>query len=315
MDLLCLCKSDLICSMVLVAYYPPNFAAMEAAYGLEEGPILTFAGTPPNGLKTGGDGPLAGMNAASVAIASCGGAFFYPSFMAEMRHPMDFWKALLLGQLITTIIYIVFGMGVYHYYGQYTYFAINQGLSNYVWQTVMNVISLLIGLIGTCLYTNIGLKVACIQLLQPMGAPPLGTKKGKFWWAFSIPIVWAIGFAIGPAVPQLSTVSSFGGALLGISFNYVFPAAAALFYFIRADAVVPDVETFDESTRTYTYVDQGWKRFVRGVKKRPLFHGFNFLFLICSAGACVFGCYAAVITTIATFVSGVSTSFTCTSPI
>lgn len=301
--------------MILVAYFPPSYAALEASYGLLPAPIQTFAGTPPDGLKTGGDGYNAGINAASVAIASCGGAFFYPSFMAEMRHPMDFWKALLVGQLLTTIIYIVFGMEVYHFYGQFTYFAIGQGLSNYAWQTAMNVVSILVGLVGTCMYTNIGLKVAYVEVLQPLGAPPLATSKGRFWWAASIPIVWAVGFVIAPAVPQLASVSSFGGALFGISFNYIFPALAALFYFIRADAVVPDAESFDEATRMYSCVDHGWNRFVRGAKKRPLFHLFNLVFLVCALGTCILGCYAAIEQAIVVFQYGAATSFGCTSPV
>lgn len=301
--------------MILVAYIPPNFAAMEASYGLLPAPIRTFAGTPPDGLKTGGDGSNAWLNAASVAIAACSGAFFYPSFMAEMRHPMDFWKGLLIAQSITTIIYIVFGMEVYHFYGQFTYFAINQGISNYGWQTAMNVIYLLTGIIATCMYTNIGLKIAYVEVLLPLGAPPLSTKKGKFWWAASIPIVWAIGFVIAPAIPQLASVSSFGGALFGISFQFIFPALAALVFFIRKDAKVAEAESFDETTRTYTYVDQGWKRLVRGAMKRPFFHLLNLVFLVIALAVCILGCWAAIEQVVDSFQMGVSTSFTCTSPV
>lgn len=307
--------SNSLGSMILVAYFPPNYLAIEVSYGLPPAPIQTFAGTPPDGLKTGGNGANAGLNAASVAIAACSGAFFYPSFMAEMRHPMDFWKGLLIGQTITTIIYIIFGMEVYHYYGQFTYFAINQGLSNYAWQTTINVIYILVGIVGTCMYTNIGLKVAYVELLLPLGAPPLSTKRGKFWWAASIPIVWAIGFVIAPAVPQLASVSAFGGALFGISFQYIFPSLAALVYFIRKDAVVADAESFDESTRTYTFVDQGWKRFVRGAKKRPLFHLLNLIFLLAALAALVLGCWAAIEQVVESFQAGTATSFTCKSPV
>lgn len=305
-----------LCSrMILVAYIPPNYAAIEASYGLVPAPIQTFAGVPPDGLKTGGDGVNAGLNAASVAIAACSGAFFYPSFMAEMRHPMDFWKGLIIAEIITTAIYIVFGMEVYHFYGQFTYFAINQGISNYAWQTAMNVIYILVGIVGCCLYTNIGLKVAYVEVLQPLGAPPLSTKSGKLWWAASIPIVWSIGFAIAPAIPQLASVSAFGGALFGISFQYIFPSLAAVVYFIREDAVVADIESFDEPSRTYTYVDHGWKRFVRGLKKRPWFHLLNFVFLILALATCVLGCWAAIEQVVDSFQTGVSTSFTCTSPV
>ncbi|KAF3761947.1 hypothetical protein M406DRAFT_266940 [Cryphonectria parasitica EP155] len=301
--------------MGLVAHFAPNYAAIEASFGLPPGPIQTFAGTPPDGLKTGGTGSSAGINAASQAVLAYGGAMFFPAFMAEMRHPMDFWKGMVCAQALLTIVYVVFGAEVYHFQGQFTYLPVAQGISNYGWQTALNVMSMLAGLIATCLYTNIGLKIAYVEVLQPFGFSPLTTKKGKLWWAAMAPVVWAIGFVIAPAIPQLASVSSFGGALFGIGFSYIFPALGALGYFIREDAMVADMETFDEASRTYNYVDRGWKRFLRAVKKRPLFHLWNLVYFLCSLGGCVLGCYTAIKQIILIFQAGVATSFTCTSPV
>jgi hypothetical protein len=35
--------------------------------------------------------------------------------MAEMRHPMDFWKALLIGEIFIYVVYMFFGIFVYSY--------------------------------------------------------------------------------------------------------------------------------------------------------------------------------------------------------
>ena len=40
-------------------------------------------------------------------------------FMAEMRRPMDFWKAMACAQLFITIVYVFFVLFVYSYQGQY----------------------------------------------------------------------------------------------------------------------------------------------------------------------------------------------------
>lgn len=301
--------------MGLVAHFAPNYAAIEASFGLPPGEIKTFAGTPPDGFKTGGNGSSAGVNAASQAVLAFGGALFFPAFMAEMRHPMDFWKGMICAQALLTAVYIVFGAEVYHFYGQYTYLPIVQGIGNYGWQTGLNAMSLLAGLIATTLYTNIGLKIAYVEVLQPRGLPALTTRAGKLWWAAVVPIVWAAGFAVAPAIPQLAYVSSLGGALFGISFSYVFPALGALGYFIREDAVVASAEAFDEASRTCSYVDRGWPRFARAVRKRPLFHLWNLIYLIASVAACALGCYTAISQLVLVFQAGVVTSFTCTSPV
>jgi hypothetical protein len=40
-------------------------------------------------------------------------------FMAEMRRPMDFWKAMACAQVFITIVYMFFGLFVYTYQGQF----------------------------------------------------------------------------------------------------------------------------------------------------------------------------------------------------
>ena len=40
-------------------------------------------------------------------------------FMAEMRRPMDFWKAMALSQTFISVVYMFFGLFVYSYQGQF----------------------------------------------------------------------------------------------------------------------------------------------------------------------------------------------------
>lgn len=48
-------------------------------------------------------------------IDSWGGALLFVAFLAEMRHPMDFWKGLMCAQFFICIVYIFFGVFVSHF--------------------------------------------------------------------------------------------------------------------------------------------------------------------------------------------------------
>lgn len=39
----------------------------------------------------------------------------FAAFMAEMRHPMDFWKSLLIAEVFIYVVYMFFGIFVYSY--------------------------------------------------------------------------------------------------------------------------------------------------------------------------------------------------------
>lgn len=67
--------------------FGPNYAAVEASFGLPPGmPIQTFAGTPPPGLATGGEGFIGSLNGLNVAVYAYGGALLFAALLAEMRY-------------------------------------------------------------------------------------------------------------------------------------------------------------------------------------------------------------------------------------
>lgn len=74
-------------SMGFVAHSPPNFASAEAAYGIGPGPVQTakFVSLP----------LFSKVNGIMNMVFAYGGAMIFPEFMAEMRRPMDFWKAMV----------------------------------------------------------------------------------------------------------------------------------------------------------------------------------------------------------------------------
>ncbi|KAL1868424.1 hypothetical protein VTK73DRAFT_3690 [Phialemonium thermophilum] len=310
--------TSLFIVMGLVTKYPPNFAAIEASFGpgFAKGPIRTFAGTPPDGLATGGSGFVGSLNGLNQAVYSYGGAMLFVNFLSEMRHPLDFWKGLLCAEIFIYAVYLTFGLYVYSRQGQYSFLPVTQGISDYGWQTALNVLGLLTGLIAAALYGNIGLKVVYIEVFEGwLGLPAMATTAGKIWWATLVPVYWGLAFVIAAGVPQLALVSGFIGALFILSFTYTFPASVALGYWIKLDARVEQSESFDPQTRCCNRVDRGTKRWIRGFRKRPAFHVFNLVYLLGAAATCALGCYSAVVQLMTAFDDGVATSFTCKSPV
>ncbi|OTA90957.1 hypothetical protein M434DRAFT_77067 [Hypoxylon sp. CO27-5] len=297
--------------------YGPNYAAIETSFGMPPGlPIQTFAGTPPPGLATGGIGFVASLNGLNVAVYAYGGALLFAALMAEMRHPMDFWKSLLIAEIFIYGTYMFFGIFVYSYQGQYTYNPAVQGIAVYGIQTAGNILSLISNLIAAVLYSNIGLKVVYVEVFHELlKFPGLTTKTGKIWWAALIPVYWGIAFIVGAAVPQFSYIVGLVGALFILSFTYTFPAWLAIGYWIKKDAMIEDEERFDPVTNTYNYVDHGWKRWRRGFMKKPFFNAFNIFYFLGALVTCALGCYSSIVSLRLAFESNIATSLSCSPPL
>ncbi|TDZ48261.1 N amino acid transport system protein [Colletotrichum trifolii] len=305
--------------MGVVAHSPPNFAATKASFGdaFGPGPVRTFAGTPPDGLASGGTGFMASLNGLNQAVYSYGGCLIFAAFMSEMRHPMDFWKALLCGEVFIYSVYLTFGLYVYSFQGQYSFNPIMQGLSPYSWQTATNILNLVTGLIAAALYGNIGMKMLYAELLQGVfGAPALSAPMGKLLWAAVIPVYWALAFVVGAAIPQFSLISGFIGALFILSFTYTLPALLGLGYWIRKDAMLPEEESFDPATGVYGYVDGGFRRYWRGFMKRPVLNCWNLFYMLGGMVTTALGMYSSIVGLVDAF-NGKSqaTSFGCASPV
>ncbi|TGO37010.1 hypothetical protein BHYA_0108g00060 [Botrytis hyacinthi] len=304
--------------MGVVANSPPNYATVQASFGDSfSGPVVRYANTPPSGKATGGDGFTGSLNGLNQAVYSYGGAMLFVAFLAEMRHPMDFWKGLICADLFIYFVYMFFGIFVYSYQGQYSYNPAIQGLSPYNWQTAANIMNLITGLIAAVLYGNIGIKVAYIEVFQGLlNAPPLTTKSGKILWITMVPLYWVIAFVVCAAIPQFSYISGLVGALFILQFTYTFPAILGFGYQIQKDAMLPGEESFDPSTGTYNYVDRGVKRWIRGFKVNWLFNTFNLIYFLGALATAALGIYTSCLGLMSAFNGdSAATSFGCTPPV
>ncbi|KAF8435462.1 transmembrane amino acid transporter protein-domain-containing protein [Boletus edulis BED1] len=300
----------LVVTMGAVAHTVPNYSAAKAAYGVVAGPVQTLA------INQQPFQPQ--LNGIMQIVFSYGGAMIFIEFMAEMRRPMDFWKAMACAQVFITVVYMFFGLFVYTYQGQFVINPANQGISLYSLQTATNVISLVAGLIAAALYGNIGVKVIYQNVLMELfHAPPLTVKSGKYLFAVSVIVYWALAFVVGSAVPQFSNLSALVAAVCIFQFSYTFPPFMILGYLVQVDAMSED-RPYDVNDPRTSRIDS-WRnvsRWIRGYKKHFIFNTWNLIiFLACLATAAL-ASYSAITSIITDFQTGTSgTSFSCRSPL
>jgi hypothetical protein len=303
--------------MGVAANSAPNVAAVQAStpdFDVTQ-PVHRYAGTPPDGAATGGSGFVGSLNGLNQAVYSYGGAMLFISFLSEMRHPWDFWKGILCADIFIYVVYLFFGLFVYSYQGQYAYNPVMQGLSPYAWQTATNIMNLVTGLIAACLYGNIGIKVAYIEVFQELfNAPPLTSRAGKILWVAMVPAYWVIAWVVCAAIPQFSYISGLVGAVCILQFTYTFPAILAFGFQIQKDAMVPE-ESFDPTTKTYNRIDTGVKRWIRGFKVKWHLNTFNFIYFLGALCTAALGIYSSCLGLISAFSgNSAATSFGCGSP-
>ncbi|MCJ1359787.1 MAG: hypothetical protein MMC33_009790 [Icmadophila ericetorum] len=311
-------------SMGVIAHSPPNYAIsiLGSAGGAVNASTITpdAAGNYPavihyNGLPASA-GFTGAINGLLQGVYAYGGAQLFIEFMAEMKRPYDFIKAMWGAQFFIYTCYMVYGCFVYYYQGQYSYQIAYQGVSPYAWQTVGNMIAVLSGIIAAGLYGNIGIKVIYNNLLMDLANfPPLTTKKGKILWAIIVPIYWTIAFIVAAAIPDFFGLVSVVAAFCIIQFCYSFPPALALGYFIKRGAITEN-EGFDPTTGRVIRNDRGIKRWIRGFFAGPWYMNiFNVLYLGGALATAGLGAYAAIVGISDAFKIPQLNAFSCNSPL
>ncbi|PWY81746.1 hypothetical protein BO94DRAFT_536947 [Aspergillus sclerotioniger CBS 115572] len=300
----------IIMTMAVVYEYPPNYAAAWTSYQTPKGPVKTSANWPESASLY--DRMTAVMN----CVFAYGGATLFNELMAEMRRPFDFWKGFICAEVFIYVCYLVEGMVVYNAQGQFTYNPAYQGIpdSAYSYQTLGNALSFITSVIAALLYGNIGIKVFYSSVLRDVfHMPPLDHRTGKFIWIALVPIYWALAWIIAGAIPQISNLTSFVGALCILQFSYTFPPMLLVGYNVQKDAMLPG-EEFNPITGETKRVDSGIKRWIRGYKKKFAMNTFDVLYSLAALGTAGMGLWASIVSMKQSFAETPLTPFTCTNP-
>lgn len=299
-------------SMGFVAHSPPNYAAAKAAGIDYSGPakVVSVVSLP----------IFSQVNGVFNMVFAYGGAMIFPEIISEMRRPRDFIKGMAIAQLVIVTVYLLYGIFVYSYQGQYTLALAYQGVSKYSWQTVGNVLALITGLIAASLYSNVGLKVLYINLIEAFGGPPLMTKRGHMLWIPLVVLYWGTAFVIGSAIPSVGTLSGLVAAACIFQFSYTFPPVLFLGLLMRIDASNLD-EPFTTPGVTPRQYDT-WKSFYRwrrgalnGGPKRVVLKSLLFLWFIAALATAGLGLWATGTDLREAITAGAASSFGCTPPV
>lgn len=255
-------------------------------------PIKHYNGLPPNSLVGSINGLLSG-------VLAYAGAQLFVEFLAEMKRPRDFIKAMWGAQFFIYTIYLFYGCFIYHYQGQYSYTPSYQGVSIYRWQVAGNMITLIAALIAAGLYGNIGIKVLYNNILIDIfNAPPLVTSRGKILYAAIVPVWWIIAFIIAASIPDyLGFVSVIAASML-LNLTYTMPPLFALGFDIQKHAMREGDGSFSPSTGQLPRSEGMVMRYIRGFFSGGLFQtGINVwhvIYFLASLAMCGLGMYAAV---------------------
>lgn len=151
-------------TMGAAAHSPPLYSASASSAGYSINPKLV---KPVNGVyppvqHSGGipdPGNFGGsVNGMMQAVYSYGGCMIFPEFMAEIKRPRDFLKGMWGAQLFIYICYMLYGLFMYGYQGQYVQTPAYLGISQYGLSTAGNSLAIVSALIAATLYGNIGIK-------------------------------------------------------------------------------------------------------------------------------------------------------------
>ena len=165
-----------------------------------------------------------------------------------------------------------------------------QGVSVYGFQTAGNMLSLIAALIAAGLYGNIGIKVFYNNILMDIfNAPPLVTRRGKYFYAGIVPIWWIIAFIIAAAIPDYFGFVSVISASTLLNLTYTLPPLFALGYDMQKNA-----GDFDPATGQVSRRRTLWKGFVSGGPLQVAKNVWHVLYFFASLSMCGLGMYAAV---------------------
>lgn len=310
-------------SMGVMAHSEPDYEAFagSAGYALGGASVVPVNGTFPPIQRYGGvppstNGFVGGINGLMQGVYAYAGAQLFVEFMAEMRRPRDFLKAMWGAQFFIYACYMIYGCYTYYYFGQYSNQIAYQALGPYVWQTVCNMIGVFSGIIAATLYGNIGIKVIYNNVLVELfSAPPLQSKKGRIIWIVLVPLYWSLAFILAASIPDFFGLTTVTAAVCFVQFTYTFPAFIGMGYFVKRGAMLGE-QPFDPAVGEPQRQDSGVKRFIRGYFGK--YWWLNIILTIYTLGALVvsgLGAYSAIEGLIAAFQTPQITAWTCTSPL
>lgn len=128
-----------------------------------------------------------------------------------------------------------------------------------------------------------------------------------------VPLYWGAAWIVAAAVPQISGLVAFVGAACILQFSYTFPPILLVAFNCQKDSMLPE-EEFNPVTGETRRVDHGWRRWMRGYKKKLLWNTFDVLYFLGALSAAGLGIWASIVFMQGIYASTAITPFTCRNP-
>lgn len=166
-----------------------------------------------------------GFNAFLNIVFTWVGQICYPSFIAEMKNPEDFPKALYAVTVAEFILFTLTGIVVYYYCGQYTETPAVANLSP-IFKKISFAFVLPTTIIIGVIYAAVVVKYLFHRITFGTRHYNHNTVKGWTIWTLCCASTWIFGWVIGEAVPFFGVLLSLMSALFDGWFGFIFWAAA-----------------------------------------------------------------------------------------
>ncbi|KAF2094866.1 hypothetical protein NA57DRAFT_45751 [Rhizodiscina lignyota] len=204
-----------------------NGTCYEGANGLVCSPTL---GEPTIlAIPTAGTSFVAGMNAFMNISYTFIGQITLPSFIAEMKNPKDFGKALWVVTIAEVILFSLVGAVIYAYTGtQYNTAPAFGSLGNEVYKKVSFSFMIPTLIFLGVLYASVSARFVFFNIFQ--GTKHMGNHTVVGWasWAGILGITWVFAFIIAEVIPFFSDLLSLMSSLFDSFFGFIFWGTAYL---------------------------------------------------------------------------------------
>ncbi|GAA5859917.1 hypothetical protein JCM8547_004386 [Rhodosporidiobolus lusitaniae] len=276
----------ILCWIGVISLYIAVFILV-VAVGVRDRPAMAPAGDFDLGFFAVGKDIsfLTGLSASTVIFISSSGHSANIPVIAEMRNPKDYKKPLALVSILLNLSYLVFGLVIYRYCGQYIASPSLGSAGDLIKKICYG-----IGLPGILMSTTINQHLACkylfVRLLRNSDHLQRKTKTHWVTWFTVCVSVGVVGFVIAEAIPFFSTLLSFVSAISFTPLAIICPAMLFIFDY--------------------------QKSYMRGSIWQKLFILMHYLVILIGAFQVVGGAYSSIQSIIDQYAAGtVSSAFSC----
>jgi hypothetical protein len=204
-----------------IEQHPYNY---NAGVGVTKGPKVGMVGEPTVlVVATAGTTFVSGMSAFLNISYTFIGQITIPSFIAEMKNPNDFPKALWVVTIAEIILFSLVGSVVYAYTGtQYNTAPAFGSLGNELFKKVSFTFMIPTLIFLGVLYASVSARFVFFRLFEGTRHKGNHTAVGWASWAGILAATWIVAFVIAEVIPFFSDLLSLMSSLFDSFFGFIF---------------------------------------------------------------------------------------------